>query len=405
MISAYLYALYKDKNRQTPFEFMTGNSPAVIPNGTVVPEGAVIPRGAVIPEGTVLPVGSIIPPGTVIPAGAVFEGKFYNPKKDKFDTNMVKIPLGAQVPNGAVIPVNAFIPLNTYLPEGKPVVVPANAVIPKGSIIKSGTVVPNASVISSGTVIPENKTSVIEIPLGTIIPSGTVVPKGIRIPKAFTPTSDITTVDQLRTQYLQANPNASDLVTEAGTINIPNGKKICIPTTATLPDNMSGMVITEGTVIPKTTGINVPLGTVITSNDAVEPLDWNASVLSRYAHLLKPMGVWGWIGFILDVIILYYAISIALCASPKPSTVALHLILALLFAPFYVLYHVLFNSQTYQRYRMMESFLGGDSDISRVSGVAGVAVLASGKRKSSKLSKSPIKSVSGKRFLISRSME
>jgi carbonic anhydrase/acetyltransferase-like protein (isoleucine patch superfamily) len=401
MLTAYAYAMYKDKNRQTPFEFMTSTSPAIIPKGTVVPEGAVIPKGAVIPSGTVLPVGAVIPPQTVIPAGLVFKGNLYDPRQDQFDEQTVKIPRGAQIPRGTVIPANAIIPLNTYLPEGKSVVVPVGAVIPKGAVIKADTVVPNFSVIPDGTVIPENTNSTIDVPSGTIIPLGTVIPKGVRIPKVFTPSVDITSSAQLQTEYLKAYPNATDLVVADGALSILNGKKICIPTSAILPDNMTGISIQEGTYIPKTNSINVPKGTVIPAVDAVEPLDWNASILAKYAHMVKPMGVWGWIMFILDVIILYYAISIALCASAKPSMVALHLILALLFAPFYLLYHILFNSDTYKRYLMMESYLSGDSNVSHVSFVSESPKLS----KPSKSFKLSSRQTPGKRYLVSRKSE
>lgn len=357
MISAYVYALYKDKNRQTPFEFMANISVAVIPAGTIVPEGAVIPKGAIIPDGTVLPTGSVIPPGTVIPEGTVFMGNMYNPKVDQFDQESVKIPRGAVIPQGTVIPASAIIPLNTYLPEGKKTVVPVGAVIPKGSVIPSGTVVPNGSIVPLGTVIPLNATSAIQIPLGTVYPAGVSLPSGTVIPKVFTAPADITTADQLRTEYLKAYPNATDLVIgQTGTVNIPKDKKVCLPADLVLPSNIAGMNILDGTLIPKANSINVPSGTFINGVDAVEPLDWNASFMAKCARALRPMTKMDWLIFVLDVIVLYYAISIALCASSNSSTVAMHMILALLFAPFYVLYHVVFGTDAYQRYKLSNAY-------------------------------------------------
>jgi carbonic anhydrase/acetyltransferase-like protein (isoleucine patch superfamily) len=351
MFTAYMYALYRDKNRQTRFEFMSGDSPAVIPIGTIVPDGAIVPNGAVIPDGTVLPTGAVIPPQTVVPVGVQFVGQVYNPQRDQLDPNTVKIPLGAIIPRGTVIPPNAYIPLNTYIPEGQRINVPSQAVIPKGAVIPEGTLVPNGSVVALNTVIPKNENTSIEIPNGTIIPSGSTFPKGTFIPKPLQSSVEINTAELLRSEYEKVHKTSSDLVIGSGNLLIPAGKKICIPTGTVFPDNLSGLVIADGTSIPKTNSINIPKGTFIPNAMPVEPLEWNASLLKRCAQMFKPMSAWDWVIFILDIIILYYAISIALCASPHSGTVAMHLIFALFFAPLYVLYHILFNTEAYQRYK------------------------------------------------------
>lgn len=285
-----------------------------------------VPLGTRIEKGTVFPLGSVIVRGTRLQPTESNQSILVPPYTIVYGLEeLAKIPgiassrmALAQKKNGAALPEEVVV-TNVVPERTNELVLPEGTVIPKFddgqyAIILPGTVVPalangDPSEIPENARIAEQKTEQNRVAQGTVVPAGAKIPPGTIIPPGGVfPDGMILFVPRLNNgnpayvpPYTHIPVGAQFPESLAGTnMNIPAGTaipshtgKLQIGPEVEVPENfkftksiIENISVTPGTYIPRTDlPVNIPKGTIITSNTAWQSSDQTGTPATFAAKL------------------------------------------------------------------------------------------------------------------------